>query len=115
MTYIIWHNPHCRKSREALQILEDASVNFTVRKYLEDPPSRKELKEVLNLLKLEPIQITRTKEKLFKELGLTKTDSADKILEVLSQHPKLIERAIVIKDNKEAVLGRPPENIKKIF
>jgi len=64
---------------------------------------------------MEAIQITRTKEKLFKELELSKTDSSEKILKALSKNPKLIERAIVIKNNTKAALGRPPENIKKIF
>jgi len=48
MTFIIWHNPRCRKSREALQILEESGVEFKIRKYLETPPSQKELQKVLN-------------------------------------------------------------------
>ncbi len=113
--YVIWHNPRCRKSREALAILKEAKVDFEIREYLKNPPSREELAHVCSLLHKKPIEITRTKQAEFRELGLTKTDSDEKILNALVSTPQLIERALVLKDDEAAALGRPPENIRHLF
>ena len=111
MSWVIWHNPRCRKSRETLQLLRDNGVEPTIRLYLEDQPTTSELKTVLQLLDLEPRGLMRTKESVYKELGLR--DSAvtgDQLLSAMIEHPKLIERPVVIRDST-AALGRPPENV----
>lgn len=115
MSYIIWHNPRCTKSRQALQYLQEKGIEPEVRLYLEDNPSAEELRQVLDLLGKKPIELTRTKEKLFKELGLQKDGSDAGILQALVENPKLIERPIVIKDGKEAVIGRPTEEVERIL
>ncbi len=106
----IFHNPRCSKSRQGLQILKDSSQNFEIVDYLKNPPTAKELKEILNMLNFTPIQLVRKNEAIWKEnfKGKDLTDAA--IIKAMCDYPKLIERPIIIKGNK-AVLGRPPENI----
>lgn len=111
---IIWHNPRCSKSRQTLALLEEKGVAPVVRKYLEDAPSEGELEGVLAALGLTAIELMRTKEKEFKELGLTKDTSPDLLIAAMSKTPKLIERPIVFHDGK-ARLGRPPEAVLDIL
>lgn len=108
----ILHNPRCSKSRETLKLLQDRGVNVPVVEYLEHPPSKSELRELCRLLGVKPLQIVRTKEALFAELGLSKDNgySDDQWLDVLAEHPRLIERPIVVYRGK-AALGRPPEQV----
>lgn len=110
----IFHNPRCSKSRQGLELLENSNKNFEIVDYQSNPPTIKELKEILNMLGFTPIQLVRKNEAIWKENYKGKDLSDDKIIEAMCNHPKLIERPIVIKGNK-AVLGRPPENIKKLL
>ena len=113
--YKIYHNPRCSKSRQALQILRENNIEPEIIEYLKNPPSEAEIREILQILAKKPIEICRTKEKLFKKLGLSRESSDDEIITALANNPKLIERAIVIKDDKKGVLGRPPEKVKELF
>lgn len=108
----IWHNPRCSKSRQTLALLDGHDV--TVRLYLEDAPSVAELREAQKALGLPAIQMMRTKEAEFKELGLSKDDPEDKLLKAMSTHPRLIERPVVFANGK-AALGRPPEAVLDIL
>jgi arsenate reductase len=111
----IFHNPRCSKSRQALQRLTEAGVTPVVIEYLNDPPDRARLQEILGLLRLEdPRKLMRTQEAVYRELGLA-TASGDALLDAMVAHPVLIERPIVIKDGKAAVIGRPPENIDALL
>lgn len=113
MNVKIYHNRRCSKSREALKLLKEKGLNPDIREYLKVPLSKSELKEILSLLGLAPKQITRCKEKDFKELKINLEDD-EAVIAALANHPKLIERPIVVVDQK-AVLGRPPENILELF
>lgn len=106
----IWHNPKCSKSREALKLLEEKGGSFEVFKYLDTPPSRSEIVALLEKLGVSARELMRTKEDLYKELGLAKMTDETKLIDALVEHPKLIERPIVIKGNR-AVLGRPVERV----
>jgi len=108
----IWHNSRCSKSRAAFKFLEEKGVDFRVREYLKEPPSKQELQELLAKLNLSPSELIRKKEALFKELNL-KDASQEELLEAMIAHPKLIERPIVIKDDK-AIIARPLEEIEKV-
>lgn len=111
----IWHNPRCSKSRHTLALVQDQGIAPQVRLYLEDAPSEAEIKEVLNLFGFDrAIDLVRTGEKLFKELGLSKTDDHETLIAAMVAHPKLIERPIVI-NNGVAKLGRPPEQVLDIL
>ena len=111
----IYYNPKCRKSREALQIIREKGIDPEIIYYLDEPPSTKELAEVLRKMGKRPRDIFRKSEPLYKDLGLKNKDLSDEVLlEHLNKHPILIERPIVVKGQR-AVLGRPPEDIKKII
>lgn len=106
----IWHNPRCSKSRNAVTLLEEKGIEAEVVKYLDTPPSKEELKEVLKMLGISARELMRTKEAIYKELNLKEETDEDKLIEAMVENPKLIERPIVIKDGKAAI-GRPIENI----
>lgn len=112
----IYHNPRCSKSRQTLKLLEEQGEDIQIIEYLKDPPSAGELEKILKLLDKEPLEIIRTKEEKFKELGLSKKDqkSLHAWTKLLSANPILIERPIVVKNNK-AALGRPPEAVLEIL
>jgi len=116
MAVQIWHNPRCSKSRQALKIVEESGAETEIRRYLDDPPSTAELDRVLKMLGMEPIQLARLKEGVAKELELSGKDlPREEWLEVMVQHPILIERPIVITEDGRAVLGRPPEAVKEVL
>lgn len=110
----IYHNNRCSKSRQGLTLLETSGQDFEIVKYLENPPSEKELKEILKMLSFKPIELVRKNEQIWKDNYKGKELSDAQIIKAMSEHPKLIERPIVVKDGK-AVLGRPPENIKDLL
>lgn len=110
----IYHNPRCSKSRQGLEILENSEKEFEVVKYLETIPSTEELKEIIRLLNISPIDLVRKNEKIWKEKYKGKELSDSEIINAMIENPKLIERPIVVNNNK-AVVGRPPESIKEII
>ena len=116
MAVQIWHNPRCSKSRQALQIIEGSGAELEIRRYLDHPPSIAELDRVLKMLGMEPIELARLNEGVAKEMGLKdKNLDRKKWLEVMVQHPILIDRPIVITEDGRAVLGRPPEAVKVVL
>lgn len=106
----IWHNPKCSKSREALKLLEEKGADFEIFKYLDTPPSRDEIVELLSKLGISARELMRTKEDIYKELGLANVSDEEKLIDALAENPKLIERPIVIESNR-AVIGRPVEKV----
>jgi len=104
----IWHNPKCSKSREALKLLEEKGVAYEVFKYLDTPPSRSEIAALLKKLGVSARELMRTKEDLYKELGLANISDEEKLIDALAEYPKLIERPILIEENR-AIIGRPVE------
>jgi len=110
----IYHNPRCKKSREGLAILENSGKEFEIVKYLENFLSKKELSNIIDLLKISPIELVRKNERIWKENYKGKELSDAEIIEAMTIHPKLIERPIVT-NNMDAIIGRPPELIKNIL
>ncbi|RKF03224.1 arsenate reductase [Tenacibaculum lutimaris] len=110
----IYHNPRCSKSRQGLEIVENSAKEFEVVKYLDTIPSEGELKDIINLLGIPPIQLVRKNEQIWKDNFKGKELSDTEIIKAMVENPKLIERPIVINGNK-AVIGRPPETIKEII
>lgn len=106
----IYHNPRCRKSRETLELLKENGVDPEIVLYLENPPSKAELTAVLAKLKIEPEELLRKGEAVFKENYKGKTLTKKQWIAAMIKHPKLIERPIVIKGAK-AVIGRPPSKV----
>ncbi|MBL1073855.1 arsenate reductase family protein [Nocardia sp. 2] len=111
----IWHNPKCSKSRAAKAVLDDGGADYTERRYLDNPPSAAEIRDVLGKLGLEPWDITRTAEAEAKELGVaawgrTAADR-DRWIEALAAHPRLIQRPIVLTADGRAVLARDADGL----
>ena len=110
----IWHNPRCSKSRISLALLTEQGVEPIEVRYLETPPSKAEIKRVLELLGIAPIALMRRGEAAFKELQLSSDSTDEQLLEAMASHPILIERPVVFTDDK-AVIGRPPENVLELL
>ena len=110
----IWHNPRCSKSRNAVALLDEQGVEAEVVKYLDTPPTKEEIVDVLKMLGLSARELIRTKEDIYKELGLKDVSDEDALIDAMLKNPKLIERPIVIKDGKAAI-GRPIENIIELI
>lgn len=110
----IYHNPRCSKSRQTLQLLEEQGAKFKVIEYLKDVPTPEEMKMLLMKLNIKAEDLVRKGEAVYKEKFKGKAFNEEEWIQIMIEHPKLIERPIVVKDNK-AVLGRPPENVKELF
>ncbi len=109
--YTIYHNPKCSRSRQALKLLRDNGVEPEVVEYLDEPPTRTELRQIVRALGIPARELIRRKDKGFSELGnpdVRYSDSA--AVNLLAEHPQLIERPIVVRESR-AVIGRPPENV----
>ena len=110
----IYHNPRCSKSRQTLQMIADAGKDIEIIEYLKDVPTEDELKSIIKLLGIAPDQLLRKGEAIFKEKFKGKTFTDDEWIKIMIEHPKLIERPIVI-DGEKAVLGRPPANVLSLL
>lgn len=112
----VYHNPRCGKSRDSLKLVQEqvAEAEIEVIKYLENPPSADELKTIIDQLGIKAEELIRKNEKVWKENFKGKSFSEDELVKIMVDHPILIERPIVIKDNK-AVIGRPPERVREIL
>ncbi len=110
----LYHNPRCSKSRETLHLLEEAGETVEIVRYLDNPPSKKELKQIISLLGIKPIDLVRTKENEWAENYKGKTLTVDEVIDAMVKFPKLIERPIAVKGLKAAI-GRPPEDVLKIL
>lgn len=110
----IYHNNRCSKSRCGLEILQNSGKDFEVVKYLDDTLSENDLKEIISLLNIKPIDLVRKNEIIWKENYKNKTLTDAEIVGAMLKYPKLIERPIVV-NGKKAVVGRPPELIMDII
>jgi arsenate reductase len=107
----IYHNPACTHSRGALEILEERAPGAEVVLYLKTPPPKAELERLLALLEDPPADLVR-KDKRFAELGLVESDyqTIEQVVAVLVEHPELMQRPIIVRDNR-AVVARPSEKV----
>jgi arsenate reductase (glutaredoxin) len=115
----IWINPACSKCRSAAAALDEAGVEYTVRRYLDDPPTPHELADVLNRLGLEPWDIARAGEPVAKEIGLPDLprddENRDRWLSAMVQHPILIQRPIITAADGTTVMGRDPASMEQVI
>ncbi|WP_067536327.1 arsenate reductase family protein [Nocardia crassostreae] len=111
----IWHNPKCSKSRNAKAVLDESGTDYVERRYLDNPPSAAEIRDVLAKLGLEPWDITRTAEAEAKELGVSTWGRTladrDRWIDALATHPRLIQRPIVITADGRALVARDDESL----
>lgn len=115
MSVVIYHNPRCSKSRQTLELVKQNATDVDIVEYLKTPPTVETLQHIVSLLGQPVRSILRNKEAEYKEAGLDdKTLNDEQIIELMVQFPKVIERPIVVANNKAAV-GRPPENVLEIL
>ena len=113
--YKIFHNPRCSKSRQTLKLLEDNNCEIEIINYLEIDLDALLIKDTLEKLSLKPRDILRKSEQDYKDNNLKREDFSDnELIDYMIKYPKLIERPIVIKEDR-AVLGRPPENVLELI
>jgi arsenate reductase len=115
MAVTIYHNPRCSKSRATLELLKNEGRDPRPVEYLKEPPTAKTLDAILDMLGMEPRDLMRKKEKEYKEAGLDNPElSRAELITAMIEHPRLIERPIVIANGKAAI-GRPPEKVLEIL
>ena len=110
----IWHNPRCSKSREAVAILEENGTEKEIVKYLDTKLRAEDIKNLLTKLSLSAKELMRTKEDIYKELELKNITDEEILIDAMVNHPKLIERPVLIK-NEKAIIGRPTSKIKEFL
>jgi arsenate reductase (glutaredoxin) len=111
----LYHNPRCSKSRGALELLEERGLTPTIVRYLETPPTAAQLQVLLGKLGINARALLRTGEDEYKALNLADASLSEaQLIAAMAEHPKLIERPILIAGDK-AVIGRPPEKILEIL
>ena len=107
----IYHNPHCSKSRAALEFLESLDIEVEKIEYLKTPPNKQTLAEILQELQLKPRELMRQGDAKFKELNLGDDSlTSDQLIDALVEHPALLQRPVV-RFGGEAAIGRPLDNI----
>lgn len=115
MSLTIYHNPRCSKSRQTLALIEAAGITPDIRDYNEEPLDADEVEYLLLNLGFETARdLMRKGESIYKQLDLKNVDNETALITALAAYPKLVERPIV-DDGERAILGRPPENVKKLF
>lgn len=110
----IYHNPRCKKSRDALALIKEKTQQIEIREYLKEPLVKEELEKLMELLAIKPAQLIRKGEAIFKEQYKGKSLTDQEWIDAMVRYPKLIERPIVEKDEK-AIIGRPPERVLALF
>lgn len=115
----IWINPACSKCSSALSLLDAEGADYTVRHYLELPPTAQELEQVLDRLQLEPWDITRLNEPAAADLGMDTwkrdTTHRDRWINALAAQPALIQRPIITADDGTTVVGRSPDAVRSVL
>jgi arsenate reductase len=111
----ILHNPRCSKSRQTLQLLVDKGYQPEVVDYINDPLGIDELKQLVKMLGFGSVRdLMRTNEAIYKSENLAEQTNEEKLYQALVTYPKLIERPIVICEQR-AKIGRPPEQVLELF
>ena len=110
----IYHNSKCSKSCAALALIQEQGVQAEVVDYLHTPLSKAELRELINLLGIKPLELIRTKEPLFQEQFAGQNLSDEEWIGVMQENPILIERPIIVSKGS-ALIARPVERLLKLF
>ena len=110
----ISHNPKCSESRKTLEKVRNKTSKFEIVEYLKNPLTVKEITILLSQLNIKPLALVSTQEVIWKEDYKGKELTDIEIINAMFENPKLIERPIVVKNNKAAI-GRPPENVLSLF
>ena len=110
----IYHNPSCTKSRETLALIQANGIQPQVIEYLKTPPTEAELSSIVQKLGISPEELVRKTEPAYKEKYAGKVMGDSEWIAALAADPILLQRPIVVRGN-QAVIGRPPENARKLL
>ena len=112
----IYFNAKCSKSRQALGLIEDQGEPYTVVEYLKTPPDRPTLEAILARLPGQPVELVRTDDPAFRELGVDKKSLATPaaVADFLVSHPEMMQRPVVLRGDR-AVIARPPELVARVL
>ena len=114
-SYVLYHNPRCSKSRGALELLQERGIEPQVVRYLDTPPDAATLRTLVRKLGIRPRELLRTGEEEYRSLRLAdESVGDDAIIEAMAAHPRLIERPILMREER-AVIGRPPERVLELL
>lgn len=115
MAITVYHNPRCSKSRQTVALLRERGIEPELVEYLREPPSTETLDHLATLLGVEPREMMRRGEAEYRELGLDDPDlERTTLLQAIAEHPRLLERPIVVNGDRAAI-GRPPERVLEIL
>ena len=109
--YKIYHNPRCRKSREALEFLKKNNIDHKIVLYIDTKLKPEEIKIILGKLKVDPKKLIRTHEKIWKESFKMQDLNNTELINILSEYPRIMQRPIVTFKTK-GVIANPIENLK---
>lgn len=110
----IYHNPRCSRSRQTLAIIQKAGKKVEIIDYQNQVPTEEELTAIIKLLEINAEDLVRKSEDIYKEKFKGKKITQQEWVKIMIEHPKLIERPIVISGDK-AIIGRPPEKVIELF
>ena len=112
----IWVNPACSKCQAATATLDEAGIAYTVRRYLDDPPTVEELSAVLDRLGLEPWHVARDKEAVEEGIDLPRdAGHRNAWLAALAAHPRVLQRPIITADDGTTVVGRDQDAVSRVI
>ena len=112
--YTLWFNPRCSKCRQALELLQVKGIEPELRVYIENPPTPAEVEELAKKLKLPAQALARTGDDEYRSLKLSEQTPHAQMVQALAEHPRLIERPILVRGDR-AVIGRPPERVLELI
>ena len=113
---VVWHNPRCRKSRAGVKYLEEKGLDFEIVDYIKNGVDAQELARIIRLSGRPVSEFIRTNEKEYRELGLKGKDlTPEEFAQIVAEHPKLLQRPIVVVDDEKVVLAQPPEKVEEIL
>ena len=111
----VYEKPTCTKCREMDRFLRESGVDFKKVNYYIEPLTEKKLRELIKKMRINPRELLRSSESIYRELELGKKNfSDDEIISLMVKHPDLMQRPIIERGGR-AVLGRPVENVKALL
>lgn len=112
---VIYHNPRCSKSRQALALIRERGIEPEIVEYLETPLDADALRDLLGVLGLGARDLIRNGEAPYRELGLSDSNLPDDdLVAAVAAHPILMQRPVVRRGDR-AVVGRPPERVAELL
>lgn len=112
--WTIYYNPKCGTCRNTLEILKKNKITPRIVEYLKTPPTYKDLESIAKKLGSNWNEMIRTKEPIYEKLKLASAKAPVDFFKAIVENPVLLQRPIVIKDNR-AVVARPPEKVNELL